>query len=655
MMPAEATEASRPNARTLRFVESTARHKVEAMYRPDIDGLRAFAVLPVVLFHFKIFPDYVGGGFAGVDIFFVISGYLITGIIFSGINDRTYSLIGFYDRRIRRIFPALISLYLLCIAAAFFLNFPSEAAMIGRSIIASTFFVSNIFFYSRSGYFDRDSETNPLLHTWSLSVEEQFYVLFPLLIFAIQKLSHRAKISTILTIAIASFVYSAYMVHENSSAAFYLVQFRAWELAIGSLLAIGAVPKIPRRWIAEVIGALGLAAVCLTFVYLSKTLPFPGIAALPPCLGTAAIIYSGASNLTFVGRLLSLRPLQFIGLISYSLYLIHWPAIVFFRLFHEPNRIEKSSLVVACVILATISWRYVEKPFRAKPHRLTPKSTLLAGGAAMSAVTIAALLLSPGMDFFWKYPARALDVMAYARIDESHMRAGTCFITAGYSDHFEKYSKDTCLSIRKDRPNLLLIGDSHAAHLWSGLQTTYPAVNFLQATAAGCRPVYGQGGEEHCTGMVRYIYDTFLPNNRLDGVIISARWDPKDLPALISTVKAIKGYVSRVVVVGPFVQYFEPLPRILARAIFSNRPEPEFAAQYRQPAQADTDQLFAAGLKSAGIEYLSAYRSICDPDCTLWADTDVPLLFDDDHLTRQGSAYVAKKFGPTLFPAGIPH
>jgi peptidoglycan/LPS O-acetylase OafA/YrhL len=645
MKPTAATEISGPALSDL-----SVRLAGAAAYRPDIDGLRAFAVLPVVLFHFKIFPDYVGGGFVGVDIFFVISGYLITGIIFAGINKGTYSLIGFYDRRIRRIFPALISLYVLSIASAFLLNFPSEAETIGRSIIASTFFVSNIFFYGRSGYFDRDSETNPLLHTWSLSVEEQFYVLFPLVVFAIRQFSHRARVSAITIIALGSFLYAAYMVYANASAAFYLVQFRAWELAVGSLLAINALPKISHRWIAEVVGTLGMAMVCGSFVFLSRTLPFPGVAALAPCLGAAAIIYSGASHLTFVGRLLSLRPLQFVGLISYSLYLIHWPAIVFFRLFHEPSRIEKSSLVITCVVLATISWRFVEKPFRVRSHRLTPRGTLIAGGAAMSMVTIAALLLSPSMYLFWNYPTQALNVMAYAKIDESHMRVGTCFITAGYANQFEKHDKDSCLTVSKDRPNFLLIGDSHAAHLWSGLQTTYPSVNFLQATASGCRPVYGEGGEEHCTGMVRYIFNEFLPSNHLDAVIISARWDPKDLPELVSTVTAIRGYASRVIVVGPIVQYVQPLPRILARAIMAHNSEPEFVAQYRQPAQAETDRLFAAALKTEGIEYLSAYKSVCDPDCRLWAAPHVPLQFDDDHLTQQGSAYLAKKFGPALFP-----
>jgi peptidoglycan/LPS O-acetylase OafA/YrhL len=612
-------------------------------YRPDIDGLRAFAVLPVVFFHFKIFADHVTGGFVGVDIFFVISGYLITRIVFSDVSRGTYSILQFYDRRIRRIFPALISLYLACIALAFFLYFPSEALTFKNSVIASTFFVSNIFFYSRSGYFDRDSETNPLLHTWSLSVEEQFYVLFPLVVFAIRAFDHRTRVLVITAIALASFASAIYEVHANQSAAFYLVQFRAWELGVGALLAIGALPAISQRWIAEVIAVAGLVLVCGSFVLISPTLPFPGLAALAPCLGAAALLYSGEANQTLVGRFLSLPPLQFCGLISYSLYLVHWPAIVFFRLIHEPSRLEKSTLVVACIVLATLSLRFIEKPFRGKSYRLLPRTTLIAGGAAMIGVTILALSLGPAMNVVFDYPARAVDVMKYAKIDESHLRTGTCFITSGYSDDFESHSEQACLTPRSDRPNYLVIGDSHAAHLWSGLTASYPSVNFLQATASGCRPVLGEGGEDHCVGMVHFIYQKFLPSQKLDGIIISAQWAPKDLPALIETIGKIKPYVRNVIVVGPSVQYVQTLPRILARAITLDRPEKAFAAQYRHPEEAATDRLFATTLQAAGIDYVSAYKALCDPDCDVWADQDVPIQFDNDHFTSQGSAYLARK------------
>ena len=612
-------------------------------YRPDIDGLRAFAVLPVILFHFKIFADTVTGGFVGVDIFFVISGYLITRIVFADVSSGTYSILRFYDRRIRRIFPALIFLYLACLVLALFLYFPSEAGTFSNSVIASTFFVSNIFFYYRSGYFERDSETNPLLHTWSLSVEEQFYVLFPLVVFAIRNFHHRARVLVISAIALASFMSAVYTVYANPSAAFYLVQFRAWELAIGGLLAIGALPLISRRWIAEVIAISGFALICGSFVFISPTLPFPGLAALAPCLGAAAIIYSGENGQTLVGGLLSLSPLQFTGLISYSLYLVHWPAIVFFRLFHEPSRLEKSTLVAACIALATLSLRFIERPFRGKSYRLSPRATLLAGGIAMVGVTIFALVLGPAMNAVWHYPARAIDVMAYAKIDESHMRTGTCFLTAGYSDAFESGSQGACLTPRNDRPNYLIIGDSHAAHLFSGLQATYPSVNFLQATASGCRPVLGEGGEAHCVGMVRFIYQKFLPSQKPDGIIISAQWAPKDLPDLVATIGKIKPHVGKVIVIGPTVQYVQALPRLLARAITLGQDEKALAARYRHPEEAETDRLFATTLQATGADYVSAYRALCDPDCEVWADTNVPVQFDDDHFTRQGSAYLAKR------------
>ena len=525
------------------------------MHRADIDGLRAVAVVSVVLFHFKLFPDYIRGGFIGVDVFFVISGYLITGIILKGINDGSYSVANYYNRRIRRIFPALFAVFGFCILAGFFWYFPTEAATLGTSIAASTFFISNIFFYLRSGYFERDSETNPLLHTWSLSVEEQFYVLFPLVIFLIKDRSNQTRIATIFSLMLASFLYSAYAVHTDVSATFYLTHFRAWELLIGSLLAAEAFPEISRRWIAEAGAAAGLILLLLSFYVISRTSLFPGPLALAPCIGTALIIWTGVRHSTYVGRLLSLRPVQFVGLISYSLYLWHWPMIVFFRLFHEPDRTEKFALVIASTTIAALSWRFIERPFREKPYRFSNRGTLLAGGGSMMAVAVAALLLRPGIEQFWNYPSQATDVIAYAKIDESHMRVGTCFLITGLSDDFSGPYKDRCLSLKPGRPNFLVLGDSHAAHLWSGLQSTQANVNFLQATASGCKPIDGAAGLQHCRDLMAYILEKFIPNARLDGIIISGRWVTADLPGLVSTVKRLSRYAPRVIVFGPIVEY----------------------------------------------------------------------------------------------------
>jgi peptidoglycan/LPS O-acetylase OafA/YrhL len=622
------------------------------MHRNDIDGLRTFAVLPVIAFHFEIFGNLTGGGFIGVDVFFVISGYLITNNIYTDINNRNYSITDFYNRRMRRIFPALYTLYIFCIFVTFFLSFPTEAAAIGRSIISSIFFVSNVVFYSQSGYFNDTMESNPLLHTWSLSVEEQFYIILPLIIYSIRNFNHKTKIRILLSIALFSFSYCVWMVHVNVEAAFYLIQFRAWELLIGSLLAVDAVPKFVHRWQAELTGAAGLALIAAATILISGNTLFPGVATLAPCLGAAAVIHSGAATTTLVSRFLALSPIRFIGLISYSVYLWHWPVIVFYRLFiNEPGRLEKVALVAVCILLATISWRFVEKPFRDKPHRLGAFGTLLAGAGAMISVSVIAIVVSPVIEKVWTYPRRATEVFSYAKKmdDESHMRVGTCFLLESHEYEFH-YQKE-CLDVKPGSLNFLIIGDSYAAHLWSGLQTSYPSIHFLQATVSTCSPIIGGKIDDPlCFGMMKYIYEEFLPRARLNGIIISARWHPDTVQGGIETAQAFLPYADRVFLFGPIAEYDQPLPRILARAIASGKSESEIAKIHRQADPREIDRTFAAALQGGPVEYVSVYRTLCNQECEIWAAKDVPLQFDKGHLTREGSIALARKAGPQLFP-----
>jgi hypothetical protein len=458
-------------------------------------------------------------------------------------------------------------------------------------------------------------------------------VLFPLVIFLIKDRSNQARIATIFSLMLASFLYAAYKIHTDVSATFYLTHFRAWELLIGALLAAKAFPDISRRWIAEASAATGLILLFISFYVISRTSLFPGPLALAPCIGTALIVWAGVGHSTYVGRLLSLRPVQFVGLISYSLYLWHWPMIVFFRLFHEPDRMEKFALVMASTTIAALSWRFVERPFREKPYRFSNRGTLLAGGGSMIAVAVAALLLRPGIEQFWNYPLQATDVIAYAKIDESHMRVGTCFLITSPRAGFSGPYKDNCLSLVPERPDFLVLGDSHAAHLWSGLQSTQENINFLQATASGCKPIDGAEGLRHCRDLMAYVLETFIPNAQLDGIIISGRWELTDLTGLISTVHRLSRYAPRVIVSGPIVEYHQSLPRILAKAIVSGRPPAEYAAEYRRPAQKEINLAFAKALKKEGIEYFSTYEAICNPECMILSEEGVPLQFDDGHLT----------------------
>jgi SGNH domain (fused to AT3 domains) len=204
--------------------------------------------------------------------------------------------------------------------------------------------------------------------------------------------------------------------------------------------------------------------------------------------------------------------------------------------------------------------------------------------------------------------------------------------------------------LKPDRKNFLIIGDSHAAHLWPGLQAAYPNVNFLQATASGCKPHIGTGGARRCTDLMQFIFEKFLPSTHLDGIILSARWDERDIRNVKITTEALRGYAEKIFVSGPIVEYEQPLPRLLALAITHGSKEAEFVAKYRRRPQEETDRLLASELSEESAEYLSVYSALCDPQCAIWANEQVPLQFDYGHLTREGSMLLAFRLRSQLFP-----
>ena len=335
-------------------------------YRPDIDGLRALAVLSVVFFHFEFLG--FSGGFVGVDIFFVISGYLITSIIVGDLEVGRFSFARFYERRIRRIVPAFIVMLAAATIASVALFPPKELAQFGISAAAAAGFCSNIFFAFQTNYFAGPDSMMPLLHTWSLGVEEQFYILWPLLLFACSRMGARLAVSVLVVgLATASLAYSGWGVNTKyASQLFYLLQSRAWELMFGAILALGLVPRIGNRWLRDGLALLGIAMIALAVSYFSSTTPFPGLWATIPCLGAMLVIHTGQQRDTVVYRLLSLPPFVFIGLISYSLYLWHWPVFAFAENYlGRPFSFgEAVLLMIVCIAIATASWRYVEQPFR---------------------------------------------------------------------------------------------------------------------------------------------------------------------------------------------------------------------------------------------------------------------------------------------------
>ena len=332
-------------------------------YRPDIDGLRALAILPVLLFHADLGCT---GGFVGVDVFFVISGFLITSLILKEINSDAFSLIRFWERRIRRIIPALIVVIAVTLLAGWFLYLPEDFCSVGKSVMAQVTLMSNVYFWRLTGYFAAGVDTKPLLHTWSLAVEEQFYVFFPLLLIFLARMKRFSFAKTIFWLGIGSFVLSVIGSYTKPAATFYLLPTRAWELMIGAFLAAIPEKQVSNPWLNETVGLTGLGLILFSILYYSQDTRFPGLAAIPPCFGAAMIIVSGSGKSTLIGRVLTLRPSVFIGLISYPLYLWHWPLLVFSKyLAIKPQSTEiRVVLLMVSAALATLSWKYIETPFR---------------------------------------------------------------------------------------------------------------------------------------------------------------------------------------------------------------------------------------------------------------------------------------------------
>lgn len=367
-------------------------------YRREVDGLRALAVVPVILFHAGIAG--FSGGFVGVDIFFVISGYLITSIICNELAAGTFTIAGFYERRIRRILPALFFVILACLPFAWWLLLPHELMAFGRSIIAVVVFVSNILFWQESDYFAADSELIPLLHTWSLAVEEQYYVLFPLLLMFCWKLGMRWLLTLIALLAALSLGLAIAMASgwgDDPAANFYLLPSRVWELMAGAACAfyLRHAPVLEGA-LGQALSLLGLLLIVGSIIWLDNTFPFPGIYAIPPVLGTALIIISAHAN-SWVGRLLSLKALVGIGLLSYSAYLWHQPMFAFARLYlaDEPPLMTMLGLSALAFVLAFISWRFVEKPFRNR-HNFSRRqifSIALVGSSILILLGIAFMLM----------------------------------------------------------------------------------------------------------------------------------------------------------------------------------------------------------------------------------------------------------------------
>lgn len=616
--------------------------------RHDIDGLRALAVLPVVAFHAGI--RQVPGGFVGVDIFFVISGYLIGAIILDAVNRREFSYLGFYERRIRRIAPALLVMIAATALLGYFLLFPVEYRRLSLSALAAVGSVSNFYFWATADYFAPSTE-EPLLHTWSLAVEEQFYILLPpLLVLAHRWFPGRVRWVVAGTL-IGSLVASAVLVETAPMAAFYSPFTRTWELMLGVMLAAGL--RLPSgRAVRELAAWSGVAMILAAVLLYTKRTPFPGLAALPPALGTALIIWAGEQGSTSVGRLLSVRPMVWIGLISYSLYLWHWPVMFFLRTtglpFGEGQRaVFGLTAVVLSFVLAALSWRYVEQPFRIGHSSLNRRQVfrwagVATGGLLGGFVLIALLQGLPG-----RFSPEAVRVASF--LDTQFERPAVerrCFVKN--TDQDRSFDEANCLASKPGQRNYVLLGDSYAEMLWSGLSAAYPEANVMIAGAAGCRPIMEHSAAESpgCVEVIDRIFAHLMQGPPVDGVILVARWRSLDVARLEATVQRLRTRGIPVTLVGPTVEYDAHLPRLLAMAL--ERGDAALPARHLIRGQWKLDQVFADLAARTGSGYVSMVKLLCPQTCTEYVGERVPMLQDYGHLTPAGSVYVARFMRETL-------
>lgn len=618
-------------------------------YRSDIDGLRAIAVVPVVLYHAGI--STLSGGFVGVDVFFVISGFLITSMLVADIDRSQFSIIAFYERRARRIFPALFFLLLVALVAFFVILDPLDFKSFAKSVVSTVAFSSNIVFYREAGYFDAPSELKPLLHTWSLAVEEQFYIGFPVLLYFLSKRRTSTIKVSLLVIAALSLILSTWGVRHAPAATFYFVHTRAWELLIGSLLAISFLPTPGNRYAREIGSFLGLALIGYSVFSLSPSDPFPGLNAMAPCIGAGMIIWSGFGGQSFVGCLLSVRPIVFIGKISYSLYLWHWPVIIFtkYLLFRDLTVAESALAIAISFVSATLSWRYIEQPFRVRGNPFTRGWILVSSAVAMT------ILGSAGMSGYlmqgWpeRVPYAMPIIEKYANYDRKAYRPGTCLLraTQGPPD----YPVTECFG--DPAPDILIWGDSFGAHLYSGLARVTARSNLWvgQATSQACAPVLGMATHRHarCQEFTDFLI-ALIRENPPRNVLLSARWellDPADIPNLTTTIRELKSLGINVFVVGQSPTFQVPAYRLYLRNLGHGAPDTPVESKDHKALNDLIERISVQG----GAAYFSPEAAFCEgTSCRIERNENL-LFWDDGHLTLEGSVYLSEAFFEQYGPA----
>jgi len=657
-------------------------------YRAEVDGLRALAVIPVILFHagFALFS----GGFVGVDVFFVISGYLITSILIKELDAGTFSIINFYERRARRILPALFLVVLASLPFAWMWLTPMDMKDFAQSLIGVSTFSSNILFFLESGYFDTSAELKPLLHTWSLAVEEQYYIFFPLMLMASWRFGRRWTLVMLIVFFFASFIIGQWGAYNKPAAAFYLLPARGWELLIGAFVALYLQKRdhIQSKLFNQVASFTGLALVTYaTFAY-DKQTPFPSVYTLVPVIGTALIIFSAVKG-TIINSLLSQKAMVGIGLISYSAYLWHQPIFAFarHRSLSEPSPIMLGVLGVISIVLAYFSWKYVEAPFRDKSKYDRKKIFIL---SSLGLIFLAALgiftHLKNGILHQYSDTEKKLLMPNYNvndRLENCH-REGSSYMPLDQS----------CVLGSKENIVGALIGDSHGYAMSFSLdnEAQKHKIGFYQMTFNGCASagdIYRSDfdTDNKCAEFNADVTNYISSNDEIEYVVMASRWTmflkdtgfnnneggiehtkaltdsmsngvreknegnvrvEKLKKKVVDTVHSYLNSNKKVILIYPVPEVGWDAPKYTAHQVMFGGQQLDFStsyARFKSRNKLAFDMLDSIGDHN-NLTRIYPHQSLCDTHrkgrC-VFALNNETLYFDDNHVTTEGANLFIKK------------
>jgi len=644
-------------------------------YRPDIDGLRAIAVGLVIGYH--AFPKLFPGGFIGVDVFFVISGFLITGIISRHIIEGSFSISEFYGRRIRRIFPALILVIAATVAMGWYMLPVNEFKVLGKSVIGSSMFVQNLVMLKEVGYFDVASARKPLLHIWSLGIEEQYYIIWPIILILAARV--RANLATLtITLIFASFFFGSSILKKNPEAAFYLPQSRGWELLIGSLLALNATynwksknqskfielieeglyhllfksEKSRQQLLPDTCGILGLGLLAYGLLHFTAETKYPGFHALIPTLGASLLILAKESSVN--RTILSSRIFVFMGLISYPIYLWHYPVFAYLRLY-LPSGVHWYIMLTAISGVVLVSWltySLIESPIRRGNLKVFINTSLV---FLMICTFSVGVVLYKTEGFPQRVPAELRPFMLTGDETSVFWRRGTCLLLP---DQGAANFGSECAG-NGGRPLILYWGDSYAAAEYSGADALRNELKFdvAQYTSSACPPLIGYTLHERpfCKENNDFVMQQ-IAKIRPDVVILHSTWyNPQsDIEIGVNeTVKQLKAlHIPKVIFLGPPPSWTGiGLSANVADYYFEHGYEIIPARTRYRLVQNDVDERMRMVAEKNGIQYISIQKMLCNSDgCLSRIGPDGMYLtaYDPGHVTRPAATYVAEQFLPGI-------